>query len=68
MKHKRFLSFYDSCDDEFDEYLDGVKLYLQENNKEYKNLLKKFNKIIDNSNQTIQNILCHYRRNKKLTF
>lgn len=35
-ERKRFISFYDDCSDAFEEHLDGVRMYLQNNNEEYK--------------------------------
>lgn len=35
---KRFTTFYEDCKDEFMEHLDGVRIYLQKNNSEFKNL------------------------------
>lgn len=54
---KRFTTFYEDCKDEFMEYLDGVRIYLQKNNSEFKNLQKEYTKILDN-NEKLQNILC----------
>lgn len=53
---KRFTSFYEDYKDEFMEHLDGVRLYLQKNNREFKNLQKEYTKILD-SNEKLQNIL-----------
>lgn len=53
---KRFTTFYEDCKDEFMEYLDGVRIYLQKNNSEFKNLQKEYTKILDN-NEKLQNIL-----------
>lgn len=53
---KRFTTFYEDCKDEFMEHLDGVRIYLQKNNSEFKNLQKKYVKILD-SNEKLQNIL-----------
>lgn len=38
------------------EHLDGVRIYLQKNNSEFKNLQKEYTKIL-NSNEKLQNIL-----------
>ena len=46
---KRFTTFYEDCKDEFMEYLDGVRIYLQKNNSEFKNLQKEYTKILDNN-------------------
>lgn len=53
---KRFTTFYEDCKDEFMEHLDGVRIYLQKNNNEFKNLQKEYTKILD-SNEKLQNIL-----------
>lgn len=53
---KRFTSFYEDYNDEFMEHLDSVRVYLQRNNYEFKNLQKEFTKILDN-NEKLQNIL-----------
>lgn len=53
---KRFTSFYEDCKDEFMEHLDGVRVYLQKNNNEFKDLQKEYTKILD-SNERLQNIL-----------
>lgn len=53
---KRFTSFYEDYNDELIEHLDGVRIYLEKNNKEYKDLQKQYTKILDN-NEKIQNIL-----------
>lgn len=53
---KRFTTFYEDCKDEFMEHLDGVIIYLQKNNSEFKNLQKEYRKILD-SNEKLQNIL-----------
>ena len=53
---KRFTSFFEDYNDELIEHLDGVRTYLQTNNKEYKDLQKQYIKILDN-NEKIQNIL-----------
>lgn len=53
---KRFTSFFEDYNDELLEHLDGVRIYLQTNNKEYKDLQKKYTMILDN-NEKIQNIL-----------
>ena len=52
---KRFTTFYEDCKDEFMEHLDGVRIYLQKNNSEFKNLQKEYTKILD-SNEKLQNI------------
>lgn len=53
---KRFTSFYEDYNDELIEHLDGVRTYLEKNNKEYKDLQKQYTKILDN-NEKIQDIL-----------
>lgn len=53
---KRFTTFYEDCKDKFMEHLDGVRIYLQKNNNEFKNLQKEYTKILD-SNEKLQNIL-----------
>ena len=53
---ERFTTFYEDCKDEFMEHLDGVRIYLQKNNSEFKNLQKEYTKILD-SNEKLQNIL-----------
>lgn len=53
---KRFTSFFEDYNDELIEHLDGVRTYLQRNNKEYKDLQKQYTKILDN-NEKIQKIL-----------
>ena len=53
---KRFTSFFEDYNDELIEHLDGVRTYLQSNNKEYKDLQKQYTKILDN-NEKIQNLL-----------
>lgn len=37
-EEQRFISFYDENSDNFYELLDGVRSYLKNNNKEYKDL------------------------------
>lgn len=37
---KRFIYFYVDCNNEFEEHLDGVRMYLQNNNREYKQIQK----------------------------
>lgn len=37
---KRFTSFFEDYNDDLIEHLDGVRTYLQMNNKEYKDLQK----------------------------
>lgn len=54
-KEKKYSSFFDEYVNEFDEYLDDVRTYLQYNNKEYINLNKEMNKLIDTS----ENIICN---------
>lgn len=46
---KRFTTFYEDCKDEFMEHLDGVRIYLPKNNSEFKNLQKKYTKILDSN-------------------
>jgi hypothetical protein len=53
---KRFTSFFEDYNDDLIEHLDGVRTYLQMNNKEYKDLQKQYTKILDN-NEKIQNLL-----------
>lgn len=53
---KRFTSFFEDYNDELIEHLDGVRTFLEKNNKEYKDLQKQYTKILDN-NEKIQNIL-----------
>lgn len=40
-KERKYSSFFEEYVNEFDEYLDDVRTYLQYNNKEYKNYKKK---------------------------
>lgn len=55
---KRFISFYDDCNSEFEEHLDGVRMYLQNNNREYKQMQKEIDKIL-NTNENLQRIVCN---------
>lgn len=63
---KRFTTFYEDCKDEFMEHLDGVRIYLPKNNSEFKNLQKKYTKILD-SNKKLQNVLFGYKVETGLT-
>ena len=63
---KRFTSFYEDYNDELIEHLDGVRTYLERNNKEYKDLQKQYTKILDN-NEKIQNILFGNKIDEVLT-
>lgn len=64
---KRFTSFYEDCNDEFMEHLDGVRAYLEKSNKEYKNLHKQYVNILDN-NEKLQNLLFGDKLEDSLTF
>lgn len=57
-KERKYSSFFEEYVNEFDEYLDDVRTDLQYNNKEYKNLQKEMEKLIDTS-ENIQNIICN---------
>lgn len=57
-ERKRFISFYDDCSDAFEEHLDGVQMYLQNHNEEYKKIKEEMYSIINN-NSTIQQIVCN---------
>lgn len=57
-ERKRFISFYDDCSDAFEEHLDGVRMYLQNNNEKYKRIKQEIYNIID-SNPNIQQIICN---------
>lgn len=48
------------------EHLDGVRIYLPKNNSEFKNLQKKYTKILD-SNKKLQNVLFGYKVETGLT-
>lgn len=66
IKIKRFTSFYDDYKDEFEEHLDGVRVYLQKNNNEFKKIQKEYTKILDN-NEKLQKILYGDKVNTGLT-
>lgn len=55
-KEDFYSSFYEKYVDDFDEYLDEVRTYLQYNNKKYINLQKEIDRFIDTS-ENIQNII-----------
>lgn len=57
-ERKRFISFYDDCSDAFEEHLDGVRMYLQNHNEQYKRIKQEMYNIIDN-NPNIQQIICN---------
>lgn len=63
---KRFTSFFEDYNDELIEHLDGVRTFLEKNNKEYKDLQKQYTKILDN-NEKIQNILFGDKTESPLT-
>ena len=48
-KENFYSSFYEKYVDDFDEYLDEVRTYLQYNNKKYINLQKEMDRLIDAS-------------------
>ncbi len=55
-EEQRFISFYDENSDNFYELLDGVRSYLKNNDKEYKELHKQIHKILNN-NINLQKLL-----------
>lgn len=55
-ENQRFISFYDENSDNFYELLDGVRSYLKNNDKEYKELHKQIHKILNN-NINLQKLL-----------
>ncbi len=55
-ENQRFISFYDENSDNFYELLDGVRSYLKNNNKEYKEMHRQIHKILDN-NINLQKLL-----------
>lgn len=48
-KENFYSSFYEKYVDDFDEYLDEVRTYLQYNNKKYMSLQKEMDRLIDAS-------------------
>ncbi len=48
-KENFYSSFYEKYVDDFDEYLDEVRTYLQYNNKKYMSLQKEMDRLIDTS-------------------
>lgn len=65
-KENFYSSFYEKYVDDFDEYLDEVRTYLQYNNKKYMSLQKEMDRLIDAS-ENIQNIICNDYINKPLS-
>ena len=65
-KENFYSSFYEKYVDDFDEYLDEVRTYLQYNNKKYMSLQKEMDRLIDTS-ENIQNIICNDYINKPLS-
>lgn len=65
-KENFYSSFYEKYVDDFDEYLDEVRTYLQYNNKKYINPQKEMDRLIDTS-ENIQNIICNDYINKPLS-
>lgn len=61
-----YSSFHKKYEEEFDEYLNEVRTYLENNNNKYINLKKKFERLIDTS-ESIQNIICNDYISKPLS-
>ena len=67
MNSERLYSYFsEKYSEKFDEYLDEVRTYLQNNNKKYMNLKKELDRLIDTS-KNIQNVICNDYISKPLS-